>query len=101
MLFGDMVFITEFSPCNHEQICLITSEVNVFQQFQLNYLSPLFLLKLDLPFEFGANDSIKPKMDIVGKYIESCAALPPSVVNSLSFIDVMECFKVLQDFFMD
>ena len=57
--------------------------------------------KLDLPFEFGANDSIKPKMDIVGKYIESCAALPPSVVNSLSFIDVMECFKVLQDFFMD
>ena len=57
--------------------------------------------KLDLPFEFGANDTIKPKMDIVGKYIESCAALPPSVVNSLSFVDVMECFKALQDFFMD
>lgn len=54
--------------------------------------------KLDLPFEFGANESIKPKMEIVGKYIESCAALPPSVVNSLSFVDVMECFKVLQDF---
>lgn len=57
--------------------------------------------KLDLPFEFGANESIKPKMEIVGKYIESCCALPPSVVNSLSFVDVMECFKALQDFFMD
>jgi hypothetical protein len=57
--------------------------------------------KLDLPFEFGANESIKPKMEIVGKYIESCAALPPSVVNSLSFVDVMECFKVLKDFFID
>lgn len=57
--------------------------------------------KLGLPFDFGTDETIIPKLDVMGKYIESCAALPPSVVNSMHFMDVMECFQVIKDFFMD
>lgn len=55
--------------------------------------------KLGLPVKVTAQGVDGFNIDVCAKYLEQITALPPSVINQLTFSDFMACTNVLLSFF--
>ncbi len=72
---------------------------NEISELEITRPNLSLIRKLGLPVKITANGVDGFNIDVCAKYLEAITALPPSVINQLTFSDFMTCTNVLLSFF--
>ena len=68
-------------------------------ELEINRPNLSLIRKLGLPVKITSEGVDGFDIDVCAKYLEAITALPPSVINQLTFSDFMACTNVLLSFF--